>query len=534
MLLKKCSGLRVSKGSKMKTILKNSAFLSLFLALFPCISEAQLSIENITQLRAAFDSRVKTFSKRPSRSLRVAILDKGFDQAATVLNPACPFLVEEVREYSESFLNRVGLPLSPAGNSPDRSPHGTGMGLIFCQLVGGRSDATIEKLFLLNANGYTQLRRAVAYAVEQKIDLLLFPQSYDYLGNFDGRGLLKPIVDRYLSTGGFWLNPVGNAQGRVYNGRAERLNSYSSPLSLRFRSELDQNPITVSLTWEESWSNDAGGESEVDLDFEVIDSQGQVVAKSQRAQLSVSAEALRGAPVRAETSGFSRETATVTYSRGEYRIRVYWTGAKSPNRSDVGIRVTLTGERDFRAVKFHDASQSQEIMIPADHAGVLSISDGSGDASRGPTRDGRQKPEITWVGSDIEFSNGDLKTGTSNTSAMVLAAAAVFRSGNPDAPQSQFISQLRKTETSGNSESGVYYSDPLNGVLRRVVKASMNPYFMPAFIPWQSRLSQYTPQSLRYFIRDGSGETFVLPKGQVPTLSGERAGEKSPWVELIF
>ena len=44
------------------------------------------------------------------------------------------------------------------------------------------------QFYLLNANGPTMLRRAVRFAIDRKVDVILFSNTFDGGGNGDGRG----------------------------------------------------------------------------------------------------------------------------------------------------------------------------------------------------------------------------------------------------------------------------------------------------------------------------------------------------------
>jgi hypothetical protein len=77
------------------------------------------------------------------------------------------------------------------------------------------------QFFLLNANGPTMLRRAVRFAIEQNVDIILFSASFEGGGNGDGRGSINRIVSEALSEGIIWINAAGNYGRRVFKRAGE-------------------------------------------------------------------------------------------------------------------------------------------------------------------------------------------------------------------------------------------------------------------------------------------------------------------------
>src|SRR5256885_2009497 len=73
------------------------------------------------------------------------------------------------------------------------------------------------KFYLLNANGPTMLRRAVRYAIEAKMDIILFSGTFEGGGNGDGRGPINRIIADALAADIIWINAAGNYGGPVFN-----------------------------------------------------------------------------------------------------------------------------------------------------------------------------------------------------------------------------------------------------------------------------------------------------------------------------
>src|SRR5262249_13503474 len=148
------------------------------------------------------------------------------------------------------------------------------------------------QFYLLNANGPTMLRRAVRYAIEHKVDIILFSGAFEGGGNGDGRGFINRVVADALAAGILWINAAGNYGHRVYNGpvRVDRdgyLRFRDGPdgTALRFRNRLDENTVTVTLPWNDYREQEDAG-TDKDLDLYVEDWNGKRLGASAKTQVS--------------------------------------------------------------------------------------------------------------------------------------------------------------------------------------------------------------------------------------------------------
>src|SRR5262249_43570155 len=147
------------------------------------------------------------------------------------------------------------------------------------------------RFYLLNANGPTMLRRAVRYAIEAKVDIILFGGSFEGGGNGDGRGSINRVVADALAADIIWINAAGNYGGHVYNGPVEiqpsgylRLGKGTDETALRFRNLLDENTVTITLTWNDYRDAEDAG-TDKDLDLYVEDWLGWVIGSSETRQV---------------------------------------------------------------------------------------------------------------------------------------------------------------------------------------------------------------------------------------------------------
>ena len=380
-------------------------------------------------------------------ALRIAVLDYGFDgvgEARSYL-PANAVVVEH---YDPDFVRRNGL-----GDPEFRKPfepfnrHGRSMAQIVWAMTGSRPEG--PKFYLLNANGPTMLRRAVRYAVEARVDMILFSGSFEGGGNGDGRGPINRIADEALAAGIPWINAAGNYGRRVYNGPIRllpdgylRLRKGSDVAALRFRNRVDENTITITLTWSDYRAEEDAGTGK-DLDLYVEDWAGRRVGAAEKVQVEGS-----GAPG-PEESRNPRERIILADLPANpdvpsdpdygYRIRVRAKSGHFTAQDRLRILVTASREtyvpvgRDApaEAIDFLDATGDGELYPPADNPLVLTVGDSGWASSVGPTTDRRVKPDVLVGDSRAYFTDGEVTAGSSNAAAYVAGIVAVLKAVEP-------------------------------------------------------------------------------------------------------
>ncbi len=405
-------------------------------------------------------------------TVKVAILDSGFDRfdgKRTYL----PKKTEIVEHYDPEFIkaNKLGDPAFQKPFVPGEA-HGRLMAQLVWAATGGSQFG--PQFHLLNANGPTLFRRAVRYAIEKKVDIILFSGTFEGAGNYDGRGPINAAVDEATAAGIIWINAAGNSGNMVYNGPVTvdqdgylKLRSGNDPTTLRFANHLDENAITVTLTWNDYRETEDAG-TEKDLDLVVEDWLGKVVGEGKLKQVAPDKIAGIG------ESKNPRERVVLSELPAnqpgqEYRIRVK---AKSANFGHLDrVRILVSATRTAAItdpdtgkvvvpVEFIDAMPRCEIYPPADHAGVLAVGDSSLQSAMGPTMDGRLKPDVVLSDSVARFSNGDESIGSSNAAAYFAGVVAVLRATEPSLTTGNLRDWVRgldrkKTSTSARIQTAV-------------------------------------------------------------------------------
>jgi hypothetical protein len=373
-------------------------------------------------------------------ALKVAVLDYGFDGAGS--KPYLPDNTVIVEHYDPELVRRNHLGDPEYRKDFERgNRHGRTMAQIVWAVTGFRPGG--PQFYLLNANGPTMLRRAIRYAIEQKVDLILFSGSFEGGGNGDGRGPINRAVADALAAGILWVNAAGNYGHCVYSGPVRigdgdylRFRDGADGTVLRFRNRVDENTVTVTLTWNDYREQEDAG-TDKDLDLYVEDPAGRLIGSSTKTQVPGDRE-----PGADETRN-PRERVVLTDLPANldfnYRIRVR---ARSHNFTwDDRVRVLVTSSRESyvdpatntpdEAVKFFDATGKQELYPPADNPLVLTVGDSSPVSSVGPTADHRVKPDVILEDSRAFFSDGEVSSGSSNAAAYFAGVVALLKAAEP-------------------------------------------------------------------------------------------------------
>ena len=380
-------------------------------------------------------------------SLKVAVLDYGFEGLGSGRG-YLPEGAELLEHYDPEFVRQFALGDPDLRKSFEPgNRHGREMAQIVWSVTGSRP--TGPKFYLLNANGPTMLRRAVRYAIEKHVDVILFSGSFEGGGSGDGRGPVDRIVDEATARGILWINAAGNFGGRVYNGPVRvlsdgflKLRNVPDIAALRFRNRADENTITITLTWNDYKAEEDAG-TDKDLDLFVEDWTGKQIASGEKRQIAgdrpAGPDESRNPRERVVLADLPANPHVPTDPDFCYRIRVKSrSGAFS---SGDRIRILLTASRDTivsagadgpqDAVTFVDASNQGELYPPADNPRVFTVGEAAPSSSVGPTLDGRAKPDVVLEDARAFFTDGQVTFGTSNAAAYLAGVAVILKAAEP-------------------------------------------------------------------------------------------------------
>jgi len=258
--------------------------------------------------------------------------------------------------------------------------------------------APAAALVLINYHTEAEFRQAAAYVTAIGCPIVSHSNSF-LTPPFDGSGPNARAVDAAAAAGVLWVNSAGNYAQRHWAGRTGETDAVL-PLT-----PPAGGPLSFSLAW-----RGPGAHATVRLERQGPDGAWTTVAV--------------GAPDPLAPTAPGLETPTVTADGAAYRLVL---------RQDAGPPADLevfSRSIGFGALAVADGS----VPTPGDAVGSLSVAavpwtgpDLAGYSSRGPTDDGRPKPDIsapTYVTSNPAFPG---TAGTSAATPHVAAAAALVR-----------------------------------------------------------------------------------------------------------
>ena len=260
-------------------------------------------------------------------------------------------------------------------------------------------------------------------------------------------GPINRIVDDALAADILWINAAGNYGRRVYNGPVRvlpdgylRLRDGPDIAALRFRNRVDENTVTVTLTWNDYRDEEDAG-TDKDLDLYVEDWAGRRVGprRRSRSRARVPRPGRDPQPPRARRPDRPRRRPRRPL-RPRLQLSHPHPGEEGPLHRPDRIRVLVTASRDAtsaggrrprEAVEFLDATGEGELYPPADHPLVLTVGDADPASSIGPTADARVKPDVLLEDSRAFFTDGQVSAGSSNAAAYVAGVVAVLKAAEP-------------------------------------------------------------------------------------------------------
>lgn len=439
----------------------------LFIFLIPVYAFAINEVYEPEKIRENFGLNAYISSNK-IKDIKIAILDNGFlgFQKDKKFLPPTAELIELTQ-----------IPQSPTS-------HGLAMAQIVWALTG-KSELG-PKFFLINTNGFSNLKAATEFVINQKVDFVLYSQTWPFGSNFDGTGFINALVTRVTQNGIIWINAVGNSGGMVYNGWVQKQQNptnewlqFDQKDYLRFENKLDENNVTVTLSWTDFQESESYNTTK-DLDLFIYNDKDVLVGSSELIQKGE-------APKPGETSKLSshaREVAQLNaLDRGNYKIKIM---VKSKNfESKDRFRVLLKSEKE---TIFTDKSIGGEIMPPADNPNVISVGFLNPISATGPTFDGRKKPEILLSDARVGFTNGEQVQGTSSAAALLTGVLAVLKSEAPnlnDKNLKKYISLLGQVEAQPDLIPGSL------GTLSTWVKSFITLDIMANIVVMRHRLQNY-------------------------------------------
>ncbi len=321
--------------------------------------------------------------------VKVAVVDTGFDGYQEALGGALP---RQVVARSFRADGRLG-----------GSDHGRRAAEVIASIA---PNAT---LYLVNFSTVTELNAVVDYLVAERVDVVSFSLGYVHNGYGDGTGAVNDAVRRGTSTGQAWAVAAGNWAQQHWSGpyidaNRDGIHEFAADRPTNSHAFAQGDLITVSLRWDEP-----AGQACSDYDLELRGPDGALIRASRNIQTC------HQDPL---------ETIQVLVTQaGTYSVRI-----PGPIGGGNGRKLDLlvVGSPD-RGFPLEQSVAAGSLAAPADSGSVISVGALSQTlqseapySSRGPTTDGRFKPNV------LAPAAGAVGGGFAGTSAAAPHAAGVL------------------------------------------------------------------------------------------------------------
>ena len=348
-------------------------------------------------------------------AMKIGIIDSGFAGAAELLGTELPHSVE-----ARCYVTDTDAPTGLANCGDDT--HGT---IVAESIIDIAPEAS---LYLASTKSNGDLADIVRWMSAQGVSVINMSLGWQFDGYGDGTSPFDNsplnILAAAVADGIVWINAAGNAGQSSWLGTPADTDA-DGKLEFEDAGEVlnltdTHGEYTVQLRWHGSWS----GEN-TDLDLHILNPQENVIAQSVTEQLGDP----QHIPLEIASADAGSTTIQVTTRSGEI-----------PEWVQVVVWDAKIAEANGRGGILSPADSASAGMLATGAAHWQDLHTAQPYSSRGPTPDGREKPDIT--GADCGAVSTGTFCGTSQAAPHVSALAALVRQRYPDYTPQQVVSYL--------------------------------------------------------------------------------------------